>query len=253
MTELTFINNLLYQNLFLNQIITLINYNSNLFLSSANSKNENLISKEASLVIPENKELRNNSKSSESSSLFKNVEINSISDTNEEIYIGNKRSRVKRPRRDNKDNIRKRIKRGFFNNALINKLNEKLKSIGSKKYFVKFPKCFVRDGNIKRNKEILNMTLLKLFEKNEIYTNENEEGLSNYRHNLNVVQNEEIKENDKFKKILNKTFSELFTEYINSDEFNINEINRLKRKKMGDEYINRYKYLAKHLIEFFSQ
>ena len=253
MTELIIINNLLYQNLFLNEIITLFNYNLSLFLTSVNSKIEKSISKEASLVIPENKELRNNSKSSESSSLFKNVEINSISDTNEEIYIGNKRGRIKRPRRDNQDNIRRKIKRAFFNNALINKLNEKLKSIGSNKYFVKFPKYFVGNGIKKRNKDILNMTLLQLFEKNKLYINENEEGLSNYKHNLNVIQSEEIKENDEFKKILNKTFSELFNEYINSDEFNIDEINRLKRKKMGDEYIRRYKYLAKHLIEFYSQ
>ena len=97
------------------------------------------------------------------------------------------------------------------------------------------------------------MTLLNLFEKIEIYANENEKGLSNYKHNLNVIQSEEIKENDEFKKILNKTFSELYTEYINSDEFNIDEINRLKKKKMSDEYIRRYKYLAKHLIEYFSQ
>ena len=96
------------------------------------------------------------------------------------------------------------------------------------------------------------MTLLEMFEKKELYANENEEGLFKYEHNLKMVQSEEIKENEEFKKILNKTFSELYTEYINSDEFN-NEINRLKEKKMGDDYVNRYKYLAKHLIEYFSQ
>ena len=68
-----------------------------------------------------------------------------------------------------------------------------------------------------------------------------------------MVQSEEIMENEEFKKILNKTFRELYTEYINSDEFNIDEINRLQEKKMGDEYINRYKYLAKNFIEFLSQ
>ena len=253
-TELVIINNLLYQNLFLSEMIPLINYNSRLFLSLINSKNENFNSKEIFHVIPENKKIGNDdSTSSESSGLFKNTEHNSILDKNEENYIGTKRAKIKRPRKDNQDNIRKKIKRGFFNNALIKKLNEKLKSIGSIKYFVKFPKNFVGDGNMKRNKEILNMTLLQLFEKNKLYINENEEGLSKYKYNLEVVKSEEIKENDEFKKILNKTFSELYIEYINSDEFNVDEINRLKKKKMSDEYIRRYKYLAKHLIEYFSQ
>ena len=53
--------------------------------------------------------------------------------------------------------------------------------------------------------------------------------------------------------ILNTKLRELYSEYINSDEFNVNEINRLKKKKMGDNYINRYKYLAKNLIEYFAQ
>ena len=251
--ELIFINNLLCQNLFLNEIIPLVNYNSNLFLSSVNLKNENPISKEIFQVIPGNLDIRSDSSSSDSSNLFKSIENDSISDKNEENYIGVKRAKIKRPRRENQDNMRRKIKRRFFNDALINKLNDKLKSIGSINYFMKFPQIFVGDFNIKRNKEIINMTLLELFRKNELYVNENEEGLNKYKHNLNVVQSEEIKENEIFKKILDKTFSELYNEYINSDEFNIDEIDRLKEKKMGDEYINRYKYLAKHLIEYFSQ
>ena len=44
------------------------------------------------------------------------------------ILFGKKRLSNRRQRKDNKDNIRKKIKRGFFNNALINKLNEILKN-----------------------------------------------------------------------------------------------------------------------------
>ena len=62
-----------------------------------------------------------------------------------------KRFMERRPRKENQDNIRKKIKRGFFNSALIKKLNEKLKSIGSRKYFRKFPQHFVSDVNQKRN------------------------------------------------------------------------------------------------------
>ena len=66
------------------------------------------------------------------------------------------------------------------------------------------------------------------------------------------MQSEEVKENEEFKKILNKTYRNLYEEYINSDEFKIDEINRIKNKN-GDEYIKRYIFLARHLIEFFSQ
>ena len=40
-----------------------------------------------------------------------------------------------------------------------------------------------------------------------------------------------LKNNDIFKKILSKTFRGLYEEYLDSDEFNIDEINRLKKAK----------------------
>ena len=70
---------------------------------------------------------------------------------------------------------------------------------------------------------------------------------------MNVVQNKEIKENEQLKEILNKTYHELFEEYINSKEFNIDEINRLKNKNMDNAYIKRYIYCSKHFIEYFSE
>ena len=60
-----------------------------------------------------------------------------------------------------------------------------------------------------------------------------------------------LKNNDIFKKILSKTFRGLYEEYFDSDEFNIDEINRLKKSKMENEYIRRYKDIAKDLINFF--
>ena len=63
----------------------------------------------------------------------------------------------------------------------------------------------------------------------------------------------EINQNERIKKILNKTFREIYTEHINSNEFIVNEIKRLKKKKMRDEYIKNYIKLSKNLINFFSQ
>ena len=83
----------------------------------------------------------------------------------------------------------------------------------------------------------------------KIYTFKDKNGQENYSHNLKVI--EKIKNNGVFTKILNKTFSELYEEYLDSDEFKIDEINRLKERKMENNYIRRYKDIAKDLINFF--
>ena len=44
---------------------------------------------------------------------------------------------------------------------------------------------------------------------------------------------------------------QLYEEYLNSNEFNICEINRLKDNNMDDAYIRRYKVIAKDLMKFF--
>jgi hypothetical protein len=185
--------------------------------------------------------------------LFTNTEKNCFLLEDKENKLQKKRFREKRPRRENQDNIRRKIKRGFFNNALIRKLNDKLRSIGVIKYFEKFPHHFVNDVNRKKNKQILGMTLQEVFENEELYLLKDKLALNNYLHNMKILQDEEIKENEEFKIILNENISELYEEYINSDEFKISEINRLKKYKMQDIYIAKYINLAKNLIEFFNQ
>ena len=118
-------NNYLYELIFFNTII-----NKNFFIngisSFINKTPDNNTRKEIFKVIQGNRETENFSvSSSESSCLFKNTELDSVSDKEKETnFIGNKRSKIKRPRKDNQDNIRRKIKRAFFNNALINKLND---------------------------------------------------------------------------------------------------------------------------------
>ena len=64
---------------------------------------------------------------------------------------------------------------------------------------------------------------------------------------------EEIQENKELKNILNLKLIKIFQEYINSKEFNIDEINRLKSKNMKDSYIKRYIYLAQNFIQFITE
>ena len=206
------------------------------------------------MQINDHSETKNDSISSqEKPNLFTNSESDSILVKEGEGMLKRKRFQERRPRKENQDNIRKKIKRGFFNCALIKKLNEKLKGIGSRKYLRKFPQHFVSDVNQTRNKDILGMTLEEIFCKKELYLPENKEGLNNFLNNLKVIKSEEVEENEEFRKILNKTIKELYEEYINSDEFKVDEINRLKEKKMKDEYIERYISLARYLIAFFTQ
>ena len=202
------------------------------------------------IITPNNQKKANESISEESSHLFNKVKKVLIP-IEEEKFLQNKRCKERRPRKDYNDNIRVKIKRRFLNHALKDKLNNILKKFGCRKCFDFFPKKFSSDIDKVRNKRILNMTLNEIYMNKELYKLEEEEGLSKYNRNLDAIKSNEIKNNEKLKKIFNKTFSQLYEEYINSDVFNIDEINRLK-KNNGNDYIERYKILSKNLIYFFS-
>ena len=183
--------------------------------------------------------------------LFNVIEINSKKDSNK-CFLRRKRMPDGRSNKDRLDNIRVRIKRGFFNYALLEKLNENLKMIGSNKYFQKFPQHLVSDVDRRRNKELFSLALKDFFENKKLNFNEKNNDCRNYNHNLDVLKDNIVKNNLEFKKILKKTIKQLYEEYINSDEFQINEINRLKNvKKEDDEYIKTYIEVSENLIEFF--
>ena len=165
----------------------------------------------------------------ERTSLFTNLENDAIdSFTDDETFLKRKRFPEKRRRLENQDNMRKKLKRVFFNDALIAKLNAILSDNNIKLYLVKFPQNIIINITKDTNKKLFDMSLEQIFET-------------------------KVQENLELKTILNKKCCELFEEYINSKEFRVDEINRLKKKKMNDSYIQRYICLAKHLIEFFSQ
>ena len=192
-----------------------------------------------------------------------------LDENNETTLLNRKRTRGKRrDRKDNSDNIYRKIKRSFFNYTLINELNTELKIARSVYSFEKFPQNFVSNVTKADNKIILDMTLLEIFKNKDLYKpkktdktdktdkkdKKNEtEWLNNYNHNLTILEKKEINQNERIKKILNKTFREIYTEHINSNESIVNEIKLLKKKKMRDEYIKNYIKLSKNLINFFSQ
>ena len=126
--------------------------------------------------------------------LFTSIESDSIdiSLESEKSILKRKRFNIRRRRRDNSDNIRKKIKGGFLNRTLIKKINNIVKDNGSRFYFVKFPQKFISNISKIANKKLLNMTLLEIFVTKEIYPSDE---LNNYFHNLQVIKEKEISEN----------------------------------------------------------
>jgi hypothetical protein len=161
------------------------------------------------------------------------------------------RSKVKQRRFTNQDNMRRVIKRRFTNTYLKNKFNKKLKKAGYKKFIECFPQEFA--GNVTReiNSSIINMTFGQILTDKSIYSGKK---LYQYENNLEIVNLIKKDQNSALNEMLNKKFSELFEEYLNSDEFKIGEIQRLLNatKPKSGKYIQKYEYLAKNLIKFFT-
>ena len=180
-----------------------------------------------------------NSESSQSNISFKIIE-----------FTGRKRirSKNKRRRREYHDNIRKKIKRNFFNKILVKKMNKELKKDGSRKYFALFPQEIVADVTRKRNKKLLNMTLRQVITNSELYKSKS---YNNFIHNINVLESLNDSKNNILENLLNSKYSELFAQYLKSDSFE-NDVNKLKQKEEKEIYIERYEYLSKTWLEFFS-
>ena len=116
----------------------------------------------------------------------------------ENSLINRKRYKKKRSRRENQDNIRKKIKRGFFNSALIPKINMIIKNGGGNFFFEIFKQHFVSDVTKESNMELYNMTLEEIFKKKELY---HQTELNTYYYNLKIFNSKEIQENKELKNI----------------------------------------------------
>ena len=155
-------------------------------------------------------------------------------------------------RKDNTDNIRKKIICKFFK-ILKNKINEILESVGAKKkyrfnilpqkYIFKFISILPKESN-NGNREGLDLTLEQIFAKQFC----DNCGIKNLDKNLSVLKNMET---DKdickmpiFNIIRKMKFSQLFSEYIRSKDYQ-EEIAKLKE---NDEYIKNYIIISNNLL-----
>ena len=148
--------------------------------------------------------------------------------------------------------IRVNVNRNFLNRYLITALNKKLKKAGFITFFRKFPQEMVRKVTKDKNKILMNMRLNEIIKAEELYVGKDR---TNFKYNLDIVNKIEKDRNPELNVFLNRKMFFLFEEYLNSEEFGILEINRLKKsKKIKDEYyIKKYIYLAIHFIDFCNQ
>lgn len=216
--------------------------------NKSKEENEYFINKKSifKVIYPNNFSLFTNNNDKET--IFNNDKYN---------FKKRTKSLIKMERYKNSDNIRKMIKTRFINTYLKKALNEKLAENGFNSVFEYLPQSFVSNVSKKKEKKLLNKTLFDIFDKKELYDQNN---LSNYYHNLKILEKIKIEGNPQLKFIFNKKYKDIFEEYVNSEEFKLGEIKRLKnsnsknKKQTKDEYyIEKYIYLAKHYVEFCSE
>ena len=166
-----------------------------------------------------------------------------------------KRIRNVQKRKENSDNIRKKIKCRFFKD-LKNAVNERLKVAGSEQFFRFLPQNFICNISKSKNKAIMNLTFKEIFSKN-LYEKENakEADFINYSQNLSAIEylekNKEIREKSNYNIFKNMKINQIFNEYLKSKEFEM-EIAGLRRQKESDKYIKDYIIKASDFIDFFS-
>ena len=177
-----------------------------------------------------------------------------------------KRKREKVLRKCKPDNIRKKIKSRFFK-SVKNRINQILRNAKSKELFDLLPQCFIINITKKKNQPIMKMTFKNLVtydfitEEQKEMKNESDfikkkriVDIKKYNKNLKVMEylnkNEEIVKKSKFDIIGNMTVTQMFNEYLKSDEF---EKEVLKLEEEGDSisYIKDYISKAFGFINYF--
>ena len=159
------------------------------------------------------------------------------------------RSEERLPNYLQKHYIRVNIKRTFMNTYLLIALNKLLEEAGFNVFFEKFPQSFANNVTKEKCKILMNMRLKEIFRARDLYEDIDN---TNFEHNLKIVDEIEKEGNPELNMILNRKLRCLFEEYVDSEEFGIVELNRLKKSKVEKDeyYLKKYVFLAKHFIEF---
>ena len=165
------------------------------------------------------------------------------------------KSKTKTPKTKNRlkfkpEGIRKKIK-SRLHKKLKTIYNEKLKKSNSLMFFDFLPQSFITDVSINNNKAYLKLTMRNLLTKIFGTRAKDKEKLSINKKVLQYLDsNPDIKIESGVDKFLDSTYKDIIQEYIDGNLFE-EDLNKLREEKESEDYIEKYNYIAKHLIEFY--
>ena len=217
--------------------------------------NKNAISNK--LLNSENKNNDTQSKKNKTKKLLFKIKhrIQNLSNTQKvNNMLNKKRQRKKKVYKGTKYmdnyNIKKKLLTHFLNDYIFNDNNNIIQT-RCIFCFEKFPQNLIKHFIAKeRIKELFGMILKEIYTKEELYDEKNIESHfprnSNFLNNLfTKVEFKNVLEQSGIKAKLGMKISDLFHEYINSDEFK-SDIDGL-RIESGDAYVEKYSKIAKNL------
>ena len=159
-------------------------------------------------------------------------------------------SEVQKQRKNDNDNIIKKIETKFFS-SLAKCINNKLKCANINIEFKSLPQCFITNSYKKVNKSMIDKTLEEIiyeYKDTEIKKYDNNEILLDY---LKQEDNLSDKNIERLYNIFNSTIRNIFNEYLTSKEFD-QSINELDKKGNNVEYIQKYINKAQNFVNLFS-
>ena len=204
-------------------------------------------------VSKSNNQLNNNP--NETLTPPKQTEENNNDFTPKKIKRKRSKSKTKTPKTKNRlkfkpEGIRKKIK-SRLHKKLKTIYNEKLKKSNSLMFFDFLPQSFITDVSINNNKAYLKLTMRNLLTKIFGTRAKDKEKLSINKKVLQYLDaNPDIKIESGVDKFLDSTYKDIIQEYVEGNLFE-EDLNKLREEKESEEYIEKYNYIAKHLIEFY--
>ena len=170
---------------------------------------------------------------------------------NNEFLNEKKKQKKKYLRKFKPDSLRKKIK-SRMHKKLKFIMNKKLKECGSKMFFDYFPQPFITNVNVMDNKYYLKLTMRTLFKM--VFGNKKKDK-EKVETNLKVIKyldsNDKIRIESGIDIFLNSTYEDIIQQYINGKLFE-EDIKILYKEGETKEYIERYKLIGKHWIEFYN-
>ena len=162
-------------------------------------------------------------------------------------FLSKKREKKKRIRYKDKDNIKNKIARDFFNTYLIEQINHIIKKEGSYLKLRKFPRNFFINVIEKKNEEIWNLNLENIIEKRDLYRRKNKDSNNPNLDMINKLKSEESKNIMKKLGILKNEIKNLYKEYLESEHYNMTKLPSIK-KQFDIDYFEKYKNCSGNFI-----